>query len=148
MSTTGTPPAGASPTVVTPRRWSFSLPILPPGVNHQYRLTEDRGGKVLTKEAKELRSHFTAKARSVGFVPDLRAQYGVRVTFTMPGWSQDIDGPVKALLDSIFLPDTGGKTAWDHRIVELQVTKNVEPKMHQTDVTIYEVCPPDGRRRK
>jgi hypothetical protein len=127
--------------------WSFSLPILPPGVNHMYRITEARGGKALTAEAKDLRRHFTHKARATGFVPDLKGLYGVRVTFTMPGWSGVIDGPVKALLDSIFLPP-GGKQAWDHRIVRLEVGKRVEKGVTQTDVTIWEIQPVEGRRRE
>jgi hypothetical protein len=53
------------------------LPILPPGVNHMYRITEARGGKALTAEAKDLRRHFTHKARATGFVPDLKGLYGV-----------------------------------------------------------------------
>lgn len=130
--------------------WTFTLPMLPPGVNHMYRLTEARGGKALTDSAKELRAHFAAKARATGFVPDLKAQYGVRVTFTMPDWGGDIDGPVKALLDAIFVPP-GRKQAWDHRIVRLEVDKRVERGIRQTDVTIWQLAPDmdsvEGRRR-
>lgn len=119
--------------------WRFTVDGLPPGVNHQYAPIGVQGKKALTREAVAQRMAFTLAARRTGFEPSLKGTYAVSVVFTMPGWSQDIDGPVKALLDSIFVAP-GRRFAWDHRIVDLHVTKRVKHGCYQTDVTIYEVA--------
>lgn len=144
----------ARPSRRPPRSWCFSLPMSPIGNNKQYRLTESHGGKALTAVAKDIRRHFTNKAKAVGFEPTLTGQYGVRVELTVPTWNSDIDGPLKGLLDAVFLPAgrRQGDRAWDHRIVDLRVTKAVVPGVHFVKVTIWEVAPPEaaeaeGRRR-
>ena len=143
------PTAAAFPTVALPRVWHFTLPFIPPGVNHQYRPTERNGRKVLTEDAKALREHITVIARRAGFEPDIEAEYGVRVTFTFGAWTPDIDGPIKALLDAVFRAP-GQDNAWDHRIVRLEADKRVERGQRQTDVTVWEVSPPPvyPRRRR
>lgn len=137
-------PASPVPNLLVARRpeaytevYRFTVPILPPGVNHQYRMTERRGAKALTALAIDLRKHFTIGAQRVGFEPRLDRTYHVAVGFTMPGWSQDIDGPVKALLDAVFTAP-GHTNAWDHRITDLHVTKEVKPGHSQTDMIIWE----------
>lgn len=120
------------------RVWHLTLPFLPPGNNHQYRMTEKRGAKALTEEASDLRKLIASATQRAGFEATLKAQYGVRVRFVMPGWSQDIDGPIKALLDVLFTVP-GRKQAWDHRIVRLDVGKIVQPGVSRTEVTIWEV---------
>lgn len=114
--------------------WTFTVEDLPPGVNHMYRLTQNPGGKALTTEAKRIRRQFSDAAFLAGFeARGAPACYAVWVTFTMPGWSMDIDSPLKALLDSVF-----GSRA-DHRIVKLSVLKRVKRGERATEVVIQEV---------
>ena len=117
------------------RQWQFTLDFIPPGNNHQYMPIGRSGQKALTPEAKELRQIIGRIAEATGFRPELGAQYLVRVLFVFPGWSQDIDSPIKSLLDAIF------GTRADHRVVRLEVDKAVVAKIRRTDVTIVEYAP-------
>lgn len=115
--------------------WAFQFDFLPPSVNHMYQAIGG-GRKALTSDARQLRDSITILARRAGFEPQLGKCYAVRLRFTMPGWSGDIDGPVKAACDSIF----GSRS--DHRIVRLEVEKRVERGVRRTAVMIAEVPEP------
>lgn len=130
--------AGDMPGIVL-QTWHFQVQLLPPGNNHAYRLTEQRGAKALTRDALATRQVFTLAAIRAGFEPRLEALYHVAIVFTMPSWGGgDIDGPIKHLLDSVFTAP-GHRQAWDHRITRLEVEKRVERGCYRTDVTITEV---------
>lgn len=126
-------PAAALPVPVLPRVWRITLADLPISVNSLYRSTERRGLKALTDDAKSQREKFGMVASLSGFRVEAGVSYGVRVTFTQPGQSGDLDNYCKQLLDSIF-----GKEN-DRHIVRLELAKRVERGVRQTDVTIYEV---------
>lgn len=111
--------------------WRFCLRFIPPGVNHQY-VAIGNGKKALTQEAKDLRTLIASAVDGTGFVPRRDASYGVRVVFVMPGWSQDIDSPLKAMLDAVF----GARG--DHRVVRLEVEKRVVRGVRRTEVEIWE----------
>ena len=119
----------------------FSFEGLPPGNNHMYA-NNGRGGKVLTKEARAARESIGQAAEAAGFRLNPAAVYVVRLVFIFPKWGQDCDSPVKATLDAIFTP------RWDHRVVRLEVDKQVEPGVRYTEVEITEMVAPMRSRER
>lgn len=108
--------------------WRFSLPFLPPSVNHSY-VNSGSGRRVLRQDAKDLRDSIGFYALASGF--RLKpGGYAVHVTFTFPTNRHDIDGPVKHLLDGIF------GTAADKQVWRLVVDKSVEKGVSKTEVEI------------
>ena len=111
-------------------RWHFVLPLLPPSVNHAY-LPNGKGGRYMTTEARSARSTFTLAALAAGFRSNVAATYRVELSFTMPDWALDLDGPVKLALDAMF-----AEGHHDHRIIRLLVRKAVAPGVSRTEVWI------------
>lgn len=125
------------------RTWHIQLPAVPVGVNSQYRPRsrgrgELTGGLWLTREAKRIRELLRLQANALRFTPRLDRSYRVRITYVVPSWHHDIDGPVKGTLDALFWFSRPGDR--DHRIVRLEVTKCVNPSNpYWTDIWIDEL---------
>ncbi len=118
--------------------WTFTLGMLPPGVNHMYAHLP--GGKLaLTAEALNFRDTAQIAANRAGFRRDRHALYTVEITFFVPTWSHDVDGPLKAALDALF------GSRGDNRVVSLLPVKVVTPDLRDTLVTIR-VMPEDAYR--
>ena len=119
----------------TLRSWAFSLPFLPPSVNHQYGVDPRTGRRYLTENAVMLRTLIRSESIKSGFRPDKAKKYGVYVVLTMTRWDDsDVDSPLKAALDSALSSRT------DHRVIRLLVDKCVDPTAaERCDITIYEM---------
>lgn len=111
-------------------RWTFRLD-LPPNNNHQY-IPVRGGGKVLTAAARQYRQDVQVRLPR-DFRPTLEHCYSVMAWFTFPTAAWDIDGCIKALLDSCF----GSRL--DHKVIALHCWKKVDKARVGVTVRIAEV---------
>ena len=123
------------PPSVPPSVWSLDLPFLPASTNHRTGRRKGKDGLYVTSEAASKESRIRGEMLALGFKADLKKTYELEIVFHMPTWSHDIDGPIKATLDSVM----GSRN--DHRVTKLTVTKLVQKGQYRTQIRIVEQVP-------
>ena len=110
---------------------NFEFSYLPPSVNKMYCHTR-KGGLYLHPDVLAFKNNITNILKEMTFTKSNK-DIKINITFLMKNRNNDIDGPIKVLLDSM------NKLVYDDdkQIIELHVNK-VVCKQNRTIVNVYE----------
>ena len=117
---------------VPPSVYVLDLPFLPASANHRMGWRKGANGLFVKSEPVAKEDRIRGEMKALGFKQSMKAIYELDIIFTFPDWRSDIDGPLKATLDSV----VGNR--YDHRVTKITVTKLVIKGQTRTQVRVVE----------
>lgn len=122
---------------------TFTVPLVPPGVNNYVRHTRS-GGHYRTREADKFKEAVAVLARKVSV---LGTHFAVEATVYLGAKQKgDVDGFGKLILDAlaeagVFMHPKKAKFLSDAHVYELHLRKRRDPKNPRTEITVRSLEP-------